>query len=146
MLHFLLVAWLLRRLRACFLSKIPFLIVKCTHLVVSAQISLQEKHLTQVYGKKQSQLLSTTSPLWFWRRIRHVIHFRDKFLSFLLWNIMFWQWLSITMSTRTRFIFQLMLPHLFRYIDWPEGLETVAVHVWKKRTTTHLGQFRESTA
>jgi len=44
---------------------------------VSAHISLQLKHLTQVCeGEKQSQLLSTTSPLWFWRRIRLVVHFR----------------------------------------------------------------------
>ena len=34
-------------------------------------------------GGKQSQLLSTTSPLWFWRRTKLVVHFRDKFLSFL---------------------------------------------------------------
>ena len=34
-------------------------------------------------GEKQSQFLPTTSPLWFWRRIRHGVHFRDKFLSFL---------------------------------------------------------------
>jgi len=53
-------------------------------VVVSAHISLQVKHLTQVCaGEKQSQLLSTTAPLWFWLRIRLVIHFRDKFLSFL---------------------------------------------------------------
>jgi len=51
---------------------------------VSAHISLQVKHLTQVCeGEKQIQLLSTTSPLWFWRRIGLVVHFRDKFLSFL---------------------------------------------------------------
>jgi len=75
---------LLRRSRACFQSKIPFLIKKCSHLVVSALISLQVKQLTQVCeGKKQSKLLSTTSPLWFWRRIRLVLHFCDKFLSFL---------------------------------------------------------------
>jgi len=75
---------LLRRSRACFQSQIPFLIRKCAHLVVSAHISLQVRHLTQVCeGEKQSQLLSTTSPLWFWRRIRLVVHFRDKFLSFL---------------------------------------------------------------
>jgi len=46
-------------------------------------ISLQVKHLTQVcVERKQSQLLSTTSPLWFWRQIRLVVHFRDKFFSF----------------------------------------------------------------
>jgi len=33
-------------------------------------------------GEIQSQLLSTTSSLWFWRRIRFVVHFRDEFLSF----------------------------------------------------------------
>ena len=77
-------SWLLRRSRACFQSKIPFLIRKCAHLIVSAHISLHVKHLTQVCaGEKQSHLLSSTSPLWFWRRIRLVVHFRDKFLSFL---------------------------------------------------------------
>jgi len=34
-------------------------------------------------GQKQSHFLSTTSALWFWRRIRFVVHFRDEFLSFL---------------------------------------------------------------
>jgi len=77
-------SWLLRRSRACFQSQIPFLMRKCAHLVVSAHISLQVKHLTQACeGGKQSQLLSTTSPLWFWRRTKLVVHFRDKFLSFL---------------------------------------------------------------
>jgi len=33
--------------------------------------------------QKQAQLLSTTSPLWFWRRIKLVAHIHDKFLSFL---------------------------------------------------------------
>jgi len=56
---------------------------KCSRLVVSAH-SLQVKHSTQVFEwEKQGQLLSTTSPLWFWRRIRIVVHFRDKFLSCL---------------------------------------------------------------
>ena len=76
-------SWLLRRSRACFQSKIPFLTRKCAHLVVPAHISLQVKHLAQVCeGEKQSQLLSTSSPLWFWRRIG-LVHFRDKFLPFL---------------------------------------------------------------
>jgi len=35
--------WLLRRSRACFQSKIPFLIRKCAHFAVSAHISLQVK-------------------------------------------------------------------------------------------------------
>ena len=61
-------SWLLRRSRACFQSQNPFLIRKCAHLVVLAHISQQVKHLTQVCeGEKQSQLLSATSPLWFWR-------------------------------------------------------------------------------
>jgi len=77
-------SWLLRRSSACFLSQIPFLIRKCAHLVVSVHIGLQVKHLTQACeGESQSQLLTTTSPLWFWRRIRLVVHFHDKFLSFL---------------------------------------------------------------
>jgi len=63
---------------------IPFLIRKCAHLVIFAHKSLQVKHLTQVCeGEKQSQLLPITLPLWFWRRIRLVVHFRYKFLSFL---------------------------------------------------------------
>jgi len=76
-------SWLLRGSRACFQSKIPFIISKCAHLVVSAHISLQVKYLTQVCeGEKQSPLLSTTSPLWFWRRIRLVVHFRENFCLF----------------------------------------------------------------
>jgi len=48
-------SWLLRRSRACFQSKIPFLIRKCAHLIVSTHISLQVKHLTQVCeGRKQA--------------------------------------------------------------------------------------------
>ena len=79
-------SWLLRRSRACFQSQNPFLTRKCAHLVVSAHISQQVKHLTQVCEReKQSQRLSATSPLWFWQRIRFVVvvHFRDEFLSFL---------------------------------------------------------------
>ena len=34
-------------------------------------------------GKKQTQLLSTASMLWFWRWKRLMVHFRDKFLFFL---------------------------------------------------------------
>jgi len=57
---------------------------KCADFVISAHISLQVKQSTQVCGgEKQSQLLSTTSALWFWRRIRFVVAFRDKFLFFL---------------------------------------------------------------
>jgi len=49
-----------------------------------AHISLQVKHLTQVCeGEKQSQFLSNTLPLWFWWRMRLVVHFRDKILSFM---------------------------------------------------------------
>jgi len=56
----------------------------CAYFVVSAHISLQVKQQTQVCeGEKQSQLLSATSLLWFWRRIRLVAHLRDEFLSFL---------------------------------------------------------------
>jgi len=48
------------------------------------------KHLAQICeGEKQSQLLSITSALWLWRRIRLVIHFRNKFVFSVLWNIMF---------------------------------------------------------
>jgi len=55
----------------------------CTFSRIRAHQSTSET-LTQVYeGEKQSQLLSTASPLWFWWRIRHVVHFHDKFLSFL---------------------------------------------------------------
>jgi len=76
---------LLRRSRACFQSKIPFLTRRCAHLVISAHISLQVRHLTQVCeGEKRSQLLSSTSPLWSW--ITLVVHFRDKFLSFLCYE------------------------------------------------------------
>jgi len=48
-------SWLLRRSRACFQSKISFLIRKCAHLAASAHISLHVK------------------PLWFWRRIRPAV-------------------------------------------------------------------------
>jgi len=98
---------------------------KCAHLVVSAQISLQVKHLTQVcQGEKQSQHLSTTSPLWLWRRLRLVVHFRYTFLSFLCCGISCFKNDFITMSKRTCFIFQPIFPHLFQYIGWPEGTET----------------------
>jgi len=60
-----------------------FLIRKRAHFVVSAHISLQVKHLTQVCeGEKQSQPLSTTSPLWFWRQIRLVAHSVTRFCLF----------------------------------------------------------------
>ena len=62
-------------------------------------------------GEKQSQLLSTTSPLWILATI--VVHFRDKFVFSMLWNIMFQKWLFITMSKRACFIFQPIFPHFF---------------------------------
>jgi len=34
-------------------------------------------------GQKQSQLLSNTLPLWFWRWIKLAVHFRDQLLSIL---------------------------------------------------------------
>jgi len=68
----------------CFQSQIPFLMRKCTHLIVSAHISLRVKQLAHVCEReKQSQLFSKASALWFWRRIMFVVHFRDEFLSFL---------------------------------------------------------------
>jgi len=57
--------------RVCFQAKIPFLIRQCAHLVVSAHISLQVKN--KFVQEKKCQRLSTTSPLWFWRRIRLVV-------------------------------------------------------------------------
>ena len=39
---------------------------------------------TRLWRKKQSQLLSTTSPLWFWQRIKLVVRFCDK--SFLCYG------------------------------------------------------------
>ena len=39
--------------------------------------------LLQNRSPEASQLLSTTSPLWFWRRIKLAVHFHDEFLSFL---------------------------------------------------------------
>jgi len=90
-----------------------------------AHISLQVKHLTQVCeGEKQSQFLSNTLPLWFWWRMRLVVHFRDKILSFVLWNIMFQKSLFITMSKRICFIFQPIFPHFFQYIGRPKGPDT----------------------
>ena len=75
---------LLRRSKPCCQSKIPLLVRKCAHLVVSSYISLQVRHLTHVCeGEKQSQFLSTTSQLCFRRRIGLVVHFCDMFLSFL---------------------------------------------------------------
>jgi len=107
-------SWLLRRLRACFQSKIPFLTRKCAHLVVSAHISPQVKNLTQVCeGEKQSRLLLNISPLCFWRQIKLVVHFREKFLSFLCCEVEHHvlKMIFITMSKRTCFIFQPIFSH-----------------------------------
>jgi len=41
----------------------------------------------------------------------------------VLWTIMFQNWLLITMSKRTCFIFQAIFPHFFPCIGWPEGPE-----------------------
>ena len=79
--------WMLatpQRLKSMLPVEHSFLIRKCAHLVVSAHISLQVKHLAKVCEReKQGQLLWTTSPLWFWPPIRLEVHFCDKFLSFL---------------------------------------------------------------
>jgi len=106
-------------------SKIPFIIRKCAHLVVSAHISLQVKHLTEVgREEKQNHIVSTTSPLWFWRRIRLVVHFREKFLSFLCCGTScFKNYFSSQCQKKTCFIFQPIIPHFFRYSGWPDGPE-----------------------
>jgi len=118
-------SWLLRHLRTCFQSKIPFLIRKCAHSVVSAHISLQVKHLTHFcQGEKQSQLLSTTSPLWVWRRLRLVVHFRDKFLSFLCCGTSCWKTTFHHNVNKNLFHISTNIHAFFRYISWPEGPET----------------------
>jgi len=81
--------------------------------------------LTQVCeGEKQSQLPSTTSPLWCWRQIKLVIHFREKFLSLLRYG---------TSCSRNDFSSQCQkepvsystnMPAFFRYTGLPEGPET----------------------
>ena len=49
--------------------------------------STHETINTTLCRRKTKQLLSTISALWFWRRIRFVVHFRDEFLSFLCCRI-----------------------------------------------------------
>ena len=46
---------------------------------ISADISLLVKQTQVCEGEKQNQLVSTTSPLWFWQP-RLVVHFRDESL------------------------------------------------------------------
>jgi len=118
-------SWLLRRSRVYFQWQIPFLTRKCADLVVSAHISLQVKHLTQVCeGGKQSQLLSTTSPLWFWRRIRLVVHFRDRFLSLLCCGASCLKNDFHHNVKNNLFNISTNIPAFFRYIGWPEGPDT----------------------
>ena len=50
---------------------------------IRAHQSTSETINTSVWRRKINQLLSTTSPSWFWRRIKLAVHFRDEFLSFL---------------------------------------------------------------
>jgi len=53
-------------------------------MLTFGRIRAQSTSETQVFdGEKQSHLLSITSPLWFWQRLRLVVHLRGKFLSFL---------------------------------------------------------------
>jgi len=114
-------SWRLRRLRACFQSKIPFLSRKCEQLVVSAYISQHVKHLTQACeGEKQSQLLSITSPLWFWRRLKLVIHFCDKFLSFLCCGISCFKNNFSSQCQKNLFHISTNIPAFVRYISCPE--------------------------
>ena len=118
-------SWLLRRSCACFQSMIPFLIRKWARLVTSAHISIHVKLLTQVgEGEKQSQLLLTTSPLWFWRRIRLVAHLRDKFLSFLCCGKSCFKTIFHHNVKKNLFHISTNIPPFFRYIGWPEDPET----------------------
>jgi len=72
----------------------------------------QSTNETQVCeGQKQSQLLSTTSPLWFWRRIRLVVHILDKFLYFLCCGTSCFKNDFHHNVKRTCFIFQPIFPH-----------------------------------
>ena len=100
--------WLLvepQALKSLFSVEYVFLIRKCPHLVVSAHVSLQVLRLTHVCeGEKQSQLLSTTSPRWFWRMAANktVVHSRNMFLSILRCGTSYFKkWFFITVSKRT---------------------------------------------
>jgi len=53
---------------------------------IRAHQSTSETFKTSLRREKQSQLLSTTAPLLFWRRIRLVVHIRVKFLFFLFYG------------------------------------------------------------
>ena len=89
-----------------------FAVFPLSKFLATPLISLQVIYLTQVCeGEKQSQFLSITSLLWFWRRIRLVVHFRDKFLSFLCCG---------TSCFKNDFSSQCQK----ETIGWPEGLET----------------------
>jgi len=55
----------------------------CEHDLYCCLLPQCEALRTCCSGFPIATLLSTTSALWFWRRIRFVVHFRDEFLSFL---------------------------------------------------------------
>jgi len=79
-------SWLLRRSTASFQPNIHSFSdneMRTFSRIRAHQSTSETFNLTHVCeGEKQSQLLSITSPLWFWRRIRLVVHFRYKFLLF----------------------------------------------------------------
>ena len=118
--------WLLRRSRACFHSKITFLIRKYAHSVVSAHISLQVKHFnTSLWRikRKPASVNYFAIVVLATNKICGTFPWQVSVFS-VLWNIMFQKWLFITILNRTCFIFQPLFPHFFRHIGWPEGQET----------------------
>jgi len=120
---------LLRRSRACFQSKTPFLIRKCTHLVVSAHINLEVKHLTQVCeGEKQSHLVSTI--------LRHCGSGDEYGLwyfsatNFCLFCVVGHHVLKMTFHHNVKknlFHISTNISAFLRYTGWPEGPETDSV-------------------
>ena len=76
-------SWLLRRLRACFQSKIPFLIRKCAHCSRIRAHQSKSETFNTCLSRRKTKPASVKYCVWFWRWIRLVIHFRDKFLYFL---------------------------------------------------------------
>ena len=68
-----------------------------------------------------SHLLLTTSPLWFWLRIKFAVHFRGEFLSFLCCEI---TWFKNNFSSQCQRepvpFFNQYSCSFFRYISWLE--------------------------
>ena len=91
---------------------------------IRSRQSRSETFHTICEGEKQSQLLSTTSPLWFWRQMRLVVHSVKRFCLLCVGERHLLKMTFHHNVKKNLFHISTNIPAFFRYIGWPVDPET----------------------